>query len=87
MLGWSGPGAVVRAVTRDDAIRVGIFTLGRWHRQNHGDRCVCLEGEELGAQSAAVVDALAAEGITFDGYSGIDRGPLGPPVVGEGGPR
>jgi hypothetical protein len=67
-------------MTRDEAIRVGIFTLADWHRRDHGERCVCLEGEQLGAQSAAVVDALAAEGMTFDGYPGIDRGPLEPPV-------
>jgi hypothetical protein len=67
-------------MTRDEAIRVGIFTLADWHRRDHGERCVCLEGEQLGAQSAAVVDALAAEGMAFDRYSGIDRGPLAPPV-------
>jgi hypothetical protein len=66
-------------MTRDDAIRVGIFTLADWHRHDHGERCVCLEGEQFGAQSAALVDALAAEGMTFDGYNGADRGPLGPP--------
>jgi hypothetical protein len=66
-------------MTRDEAIRVGIFTLSDWHRRDHGERCVCLEGEQLGAQSAAVVDALAAEGMRFEGYSGADRGPLGLP--------
>jgi hypothetical protein len=66
-------------MTRDEAIRVGIFTLASWHRHDHGERCVCLEGEQFGAQSAALVDALAAEGMTFDRYSGADRGPLGPP--------
>jgi hypothetical protein len=48
-------------------------------RQDHGDRCVCLEAEQLGAQAAAVVDALADGGMDFDGYTGADRGPLWPP--------
>jgi hypothetical protein len=67
-------------MTRDEAIRIGIFTLAAWHRWDHGERCVCLEGEQFGAQSAAVVDALATEGVTFDRYSGADSGPLGPPT-------
>jgi hypothetical protein len=75
---WFGDGTVV-TMTRDEAIRVGIFTLADWHRWDYGERCVCLEGEQLGAQSAAVVDALAAEGMIFEGYSGAARGPLGPP--------
>ena len=66
-------------MTRDEAIRVGIFTLADWHRRDHGQRCVCLEGEQLGAQTAAMVDALAAEGMSFDGYTGTGRGTLGPP--------
>ena len=66
-------------MTRDDAIRVGIFTLAEWHRRDHGQRCVCLEAEQFGAQSAAVVDALAAGGISFDGYTGTGSGALGPP--------
>jgi hypothetical protein len=73
-----------RSMTRDEAIRVGIFTLADWHRRDHGQRCVCLEAEQFGAQSAAVVDALAAEGMTFDRYAGTGRGTLGPPIVGEG---
>jgi hypothetical protein len=56
------PGDTVRTVTRDEAIRVGFFALTNWHRPDHGPRCVCIEGEQLGAQSAAMVDALAAEG-------------------------
>jgi hypothetical protein len=68
-------------MTRDEAIRVGIFTLADWHRRDRGDRCVCLEGEQLGAQSAAMVDALAAKGTAFDGYSGADCGPLEPPIL------
>jgi hypothetical protein len=69
-------------MTRDEAIRVGIFTLFDWHRRDHGERCVCLEGEQLGAQSAAVVDALAAAGLTFERYSGAARRALGPPESG-----
>ena len=80
--GWRRPVAIKRygrLVTRDEAIRIGVFTLGRWHRSDHGDRCVCLEGEQFGAQSGAVIDALVVEGFEFDAYSGTDRGPLGPP--------
>jgi len=49
-------------MTRDEAIRVGIFTLADWHRRDHCERCVCLDGERFGAQEAALVDALAAGG-------------------------
>lgn len=70
-----------QGVTRDEAIRVGILTLADWHRRDHGQRCVCLEAEQFGAQSAALVDALAAGGVAFDTYSGADHGPLGPPIV------
>jgi hypothetical protein len=70
-------------MTRDEAIRVGIFTLAEWHRRDHGEQCVCLEGEQLGAQSAAVVDALASEGMIFDDYDGKTPGSLGPPGVPE----
>jgi hypothetical protein len=66
-------------MTRDEAIRVGVFTLAEWHRQDHVDRCVCLEGEQFGAQAAAMVDALAASGVVFESHSGVDHGPLGPP--------
>jgi hypothetical protein len=66
-------------MTRDEAIRVGIFTLASWHRQDHGSRCVCHEAEQFGAQAAAVIDALAADGVDFDARAGADRGPLGPP--------
>jgi hypothetical protein len=72
-------------MTRDEAIRVGIFTLSDWHRRDHGDGCRCLEGEKFGYQAAAVVDALAAEGMHFDGYEGTGKpGSLGAPVAGEG---
>jgi hypothetical protein len=57
-------------MTRDEAIRAGISTLAQWHRQDHGDRCVCTEEEQLGDQSVAIMDALIAEGIEFDGYAG-----------------
>jgi hypothetical protein len=67
-------------MTRDEAIRIGVFTLARWHKGDHGDRCVCLEAEQFGAQVAAVVDALAAGGVRFDRYLATDRGPLGPPA-------
>ena len=68
-------------MTRDEAIQAGVFALARWHLQDHGDRCRCLEGEKFGNQAAAVVDALAAEGTQFDGYEGTGRpGSLGAPV-------
>ncbi len=70
-------------MTRDDAIRVGIFALARWHHSDHGDRCTCVEAEQFGTQVALVVDALAAGGVAFDDYSGADRGPLGPPGASE----
>jgi hypothetical protein len=66
------------AMTRDEAIQAGIFALAGWHLQDHGDRCRCLEGEKFGFQAAAVIDALAAEGMQFDGYTGTGRpGSLG----------
>jgi sugar (pentulose or hexulose) kinase len=68
---------IVAPMTRDEAIRVGIFTLAEWHRRDHGQRCVC---EQLGAQSAAVVDALVAEGMSFDRYSGTGPRAVGPPL-------
>ena len=67
-------------MTRDEAIQSGIFALADWHHRDHGDRCRCLEGEKFGYQAAAVVDALAAEGIPFDRYTAENRGPLGPPA-------
>jgi hypothetical protein len=70
-------------MTRDEAIRTGIYSLARWHRSDHGNRCLCVEAEQFGAQAAAVIDALTAEGMTFDGYSGTDRGPLGPPKAAQ----
>ncbi|HVA10187.1 MAG TPA: hypothetical protein VNG12_26015 [Acidimicrobiales bacterium] len=66
-------------MTRDEAIRVGVFTLAAWHRRDHGERCVCLESEQFGSQSAAMVDALAAEGMTFDDYPGTGPGVFGSP--------
>jgi hypothetical protein len=72
-------------MTRDEAIRVGILALASWHHSDHGDRCVCIEAEQFGAQAAIVVDALAAGGVGFDGYSGADRGALGPPQGGGSG--
>ena len=83
-LGWAADGDTLRTMTRDEAIRVGVFTLADWHRRDHGNRCVCLEGEQFGAQSAALVDALAAEGMPFDGYTGTGPGSLGAPVAGKG---
>jgi hypothetical protein len=50
-------------MTREEAIRVGVFTLADWHRRDHGQRCVCLEAEQFGAQSAALIDPLAAQGV------------------------
>jgi hypothetical protein len=46
----------------------------------------CLEGEKFGYQAGVVVDALAAEGMHFDGYEGTGRpGSLRAPVVREDG--
>jgi hypothetical protein len=78
-VGVPSANATVGTVTRDEAIRAGIFSLARWHRSDHGDRCLCIEAEQFGAQSAAVVDALVAGGVGFDGNLGTYRGPLGPP--------
>ena len=81
--GWIRDG-YGHSMTRDEAIRTGIFSLARWHKRDHGERCRCLEGEKFGFQAAAVVDALAAEGMPFDGYAGADLGTFGAPRVGEG---
>jgi hypothetical protein len=70
-----------KAMTRDDAIRTIVLTLADWHRRDHGDRCVCIEGEQLGMQASAVVNALTAQGIEFDGYAGTGRGAVGPPLI------
>lgn len=67
-------------MTRDEAIRVGIMALADWHDRDHGIRCVCLEGEQFGSQASAVVDALAAEGVTFDGHQSPDPPLMGPPI-------
>ena len=32
-------------------------------------------------QAAAVVNALTAQGIEFDGYAGTGRGAVGPPLI------
>jgi hypothetical protein len=69
------------AVTRDEAIRIGIAALAKGHAHDHGERCVCAEGERLGVRSAAVIDALIADGVTFD-HTRTDNGSPGPPVVG-----
>jgi hypothetical protein len=69
----------VSAIAAAAGAELGYSPSTDWHRHDHGERCFCLEGEQFGAQSTASVDALAAEGKTFDGYSGSDRGPLGPP--------
>ena len=76
---WANSCDYPRNMTRDEAIRVGIFALAKWHSHDHGDRCVCLEGEQFGVQSAAFIDALIAEGTEFDDYGASDRGPLGSP--------
>jgi hypothetical protein len=41
----------------------------------HGERCICLEAERFGAQTAAVVGALAASGVMFE-YDSIPRGSI-----------
>jgi hypothetical protein len=86
-LGLSRRDSTVRTVTREEAIQTGIFAVARWHLEDHGDSCRCLEGEKFGFQAAALIDAVAAEGMPFDGYEGTGRpGSLGAPVVGRGEP-
>lgn len=68
-------------MTRDDAIRTIVLTLADWHRSDHGARCVCIEGEQFAYQAAAVVDALTAQGMEFDPYTGTGRGAVGPPLM------
>jgi hypothetical protein len=74
MLGPSGYGP---EMTRDDAIRTAIFTLARWHRSDHGDRCVCIQADQFGAQAAALVDAwrLAVSGsiVTLEPIGGREN--------------
>ncbi len=53
-------------MTRDEAIRIGAVALAKGHAHEHGERCVCPEGGRLGARSAAVIDALIADGMHFD---------------------
>jgi hypothetical protein len=66
-------------MTRDEAIRIGISALARRHVQDHGERCVCTDGDRFGARSAAVIDALIADGMVFEAL-----GPPGRTIVGEG---
>jgi hypothetical protein len=54
-------------MTRDAVIRTAIFSLARWHRSEHGERCVCTEAEQFGAKAAVLVDALAPGGVRFEG--------------------
>jgi hypothetical protein len=49
-------------VARDHVIQIGVHALARWHAEDHGQWCVCLEGECFGYQAAVVVDALMAQG-------------------------
>lgn len=67
-------------MTREDAIQIGVSALALWHRKDHGERCICIEGELFGHQSSAVVDALIAEGLVFDGYRGPNERKVGPPT-------
>ncbi len=57
-------------VTRDEAVQVGVESLAAWHDREHGLRCTCAEGERIGYQAEAVVDALTAEGAVFEPYQG-----------------
>ena len=50
-------------VTRDEAIRIAVGALARWHDREHGDDCTCKEGDKFGFQAAAVIDACIAEGL------------------------
>jgi hypothetical protein len=61
----------------DEAMRVGI-SLADWHRRDHGLRCVCPEGEQIGPRSFVVVDALAVAGVSSDGMFGARPGAVGP---------
>lgn len=55
-----------------------IAALADWHHSDHGDRCVCLEGERFGFQAAAIVDALMASGVEFEWL----KAPKGPHLGG-----
>jgi hypothetical protein len=65
-------------VTRDHAIQIAVLALGRWHAEDHGERCVCLEGEKFGFQAAAAVDALIAHGVPFANHEGSRSAGLRP---------
>jgi hypothetical protein len=71
-------------MTRDEAIRIGISALAEGHAHDHGERCICPEGERLEVRSAAVIDALIADGVTFDTYTWTGSGSLGPRSSGQG---
>jgi hypothetical protein len=75
------PSRAAPPVTRDEAIRAGIFALAQWHERQHGKFCPCSEGDRFGEQAAALVDGLAAEGILFEGFVAISPDGLGPQQV------
>ena len=64
-----GEAAFVRLppMTRDIAVQVAVEAMARWHDQDHGLRCTCVEGEQFGYQAAVVVDAPTAAPIPAPG--------------------
>ena len=54
-------------MTRDEAIQIGIESLAKWHVHDHGDGCACAESKQFKSRSAAVIDALIADGIMLMG--------------------
>jgi hypothetical protein len=50
-------------VTREDAIQIGINTLEKWHASDHVDGCTCGASRQFRYRSAAVIDALIANGV------------------------
>lgn len=70
-------------MTREHAIQVAITALATWHDRDHGDRCHCIEGEQFGAQAAAVMNGLVAAGMAFDDWKGAPNRSVGPPLPGR----
>lgn len=67
-------------MTREEAVQIGVGALAQWHKSDHGERCTCLEGELFGYQASAVIDALIADGLEFDKYTGPAKRNVGPPA-------
>lgn len=67
-------------MTRETATQLTVEALAMWHDRDHGPRCICIEGEQFGAQASAVMNALVANGMTFDEWNGAVDRVGGPPV-------